>query len=243
MTAENVPPMEFVNVKVWDLPLRLFHWLLVAAIAIAFLSSEEDSVLNQWHVVSGWVAGILVVFRLAWGFVGGEHSRFANFIRPSRVAEHITGLLSGRGKATLGHNPLGGISVVILLALIVVTVWTGAFGGSAAENFHELIAWTLLAFVGLHIVAVVIMSFLERENLIRAMITGKKQADRHPGALDARRPSVVGIFVTAVALAGTIYAALQYDPQAFALRRTEAFEQRASTAGASSQPEQSEDSD
>lgn len=235
--------MESAKVRVWDLPLRLFHWLLVTAIAMAFLSSEEDSALNQWHVLAGWIAGILIVFRLVWGFVGGEHSRFADFIRPSRVGEHIAGLFNRRGKATLGHNPLGGISVVILLALTGVTVWTGAFGGKAAEDLHELVAWTLLAFVGLHIAAVVIMSFLERENLIRAMVTGKKQAVRHPGALDARRPSVLGIFAAAGVLAGTIYAVLQYDPQAFALRRAEAFERRASTADVSTQPERSEDED
>ena len=64
------------QVKVWDWPLRLFHWLLVIAIAVAFLSAEEDGLLNRWHVLSGWIAGILIVFRLLWGFVGGEHSRF-----------------------------------------------------------------------------------------------------------------------------------------------------------------------
>ena len=243
MTSKNLAPMGSVKVRVWDLPLRLFHWVLVTAVAIAFLSSEEDSVLNQWHVLAGWIAGTLIVFRLVWGFVGGEHSRFADFIRPSRVGEHITGLFKGHVKATLGHNPLGGISVVILLALTGVSVWTGAFGGKAAVDFHELVAWTLLAFVGLHIAAVVIMSFLERESLIRAMITGKKQAARHPGARDARRPSLLGIVAAAVVFAGTIYAVLQYDPEAFALRPTEAFEQRASTADASPQPEQSEDKD
>ena len=83
MTADST------RVKVWDLPLRLFHWLLVAAIAIAFLSAEEGSPLNQWHVLAGWVAGVLILFRLAWGFVGGEHSRFSDFIRPSRIAHHL----------------------------------------------------------------------------------------------------------------------------------------------------------
>src|SRR5690606_8568411 len=76
---------EHDRVKVWDLPLRLFHWTLVAAIALALLSSEEGSGLNKWHVLSGWVAGLLIVFRLIWGVVGGEHSRFSDFIRPSRI--------------------------------------------------------------------------------------------------------------------------------------------------------------
>jgi cytochrome b len=214
------------RVRVWDLPLRLFHWLLVLAIAVAFLSSEGDSPLNQWHVLSGWVAGILIVFRIVWGFVGGEHSRFVDFVRPGHVAEHISGLFRRRTESALGHNPLGGISVLVLLALAAVTVGTGAFGGERMEDLHELIAWTLLAFVGLHILAVVIMTLLERENLVRAMIVGTKSADLHPGAADAKRPSVLGLVVTAVVLAGTVYGILQYDPQAFTLRRAEAFENR-----------------
>jgi cytochrome b len=220
------------QVKVWDLPLRLFHWTLVVAVALAFLSSEEDSVLNQWHVLSGWVAGILIVFRLVWGVVGGEHSRFSDFIRPSRIAVHVSGLFRGRADATLGHNPLGAIAVLILLALIAVTVWTGAFGGEATKNLHEVIGWTLLAMVGLHVAAVIIMSLMERENLVRAMITGKKSAARHAGATDARPPSVVGVILAVLVLAGTVYAVLRYDPEAFTLRSTEAFEHRADSGTA-----------
>lgn len=218
------------QVAVWDLPLRLFHWTLVLAVALAFLSSEGDSPLNRWHVLAGWVAGILIVFRLVWGFVGGEHSRFADFIRPSRIGDHVGGLSRGSVERTLGHNPLGGMSVVVLLILIAGTVWTGAFGGEAAEDLHELIAWTLLAFVGLHIAAVVIMSVLQRENLVRAMLTGKKPAERHPGETNARRPGTAGVLVTIVILAGTVYAILRYDPQAFTLRSAESFEQRAGSA-------------
>jgi hypothetical protein len=69
--------------RVWDAPLRLFHWVLVAAIAVAFLSSEEDSPIAAWHMTAGWISAVLLVFRLVWGFVGGEHARFADFLRPS----------------------------------------------------------------------------------------------------------------------------------------------------------------
>lgn len=214
------------TVTVWDLPLRLFHWLLVAAIAVAFLSSEEDSALNQWHIISGWVAGILLAFRLVWGFVGGEHSRFANFLHPSRIGDHISGLLRGHQEPTLGHNPLGAVAVVILLSLIAVTVWTGAFGGEAAEETHEVIAWLLLAMIAIHVLAVIIMSVLERENLIRAMITGSKPADRHPSAADARMPGAIAVMVAVAVVAGAAYSILQYDPQAFTLRSADAFEHR-----------------
>ena len=213
------------EVKIWDLPLRLFHWLLVLTIAVAFLSAEEDSVLNHWHVLSGWVAGILIAFRLVWGFVGGEHSRFSDFLRPSRISDHLSGLLQGRLAATLGHNPLGAVSVLALLALVTGTVLTGALG--AGENLHEVVGWTLLALVSLHIVAVIAMSRLQRENLMRAMVTGNKPAARHPGAAGAKPPSILGIFVTAVVVAATVYLVLQYDPQAFTLRSADSFEHRA----------------
>lgn len=213
------------QVRVWDWPLRLFHWLLVIAIAVAFLSSEEGSALNRWHVLSGWVAGLLIVFRLIWGFVGGEHSRFSDFIRPSGLLNHLRDLGRGRVEPSLGHNPLGAVAVVLLLGLAAVTVLTGAFGGEAAEDIHELIGWTLLAMILVHIVAVIGMSLLQRENLIRAMITGTKARSRHPSAADARSPGIVGAGLTILVVSGALYAILKYDPHAFTLRSSSAFEQ------------------
>jgi cytochrome b len=219
------------RVKVWDLPLRLFHWALVIAIAIAFLSAEEDSALNEWHVLSGWIAGVLIVFRVVWGFVGGEHSRFSDFVHPSRIPDHVSDLLRGRAEATLGHNPLGAMSVLLLLVLIAATVWTGAFGGESVEDLHEIIGWTLLAIVALHVAAVIVMSVLQRENLARAMVTGDKPAARHLGAVDSRPPSLIGIILALLVVIGCVYAVLEYDPQAFTLRSAEAFEHRAAAAG------------
>lgn len=218
--------------RVWDLPLRLFHWLLVVAIAVAFLSSEEDSALNQWHVLSGWTAGLLIVFRLIWGFVGGEHSRFSDFVRPSRVASHVAVLVRGHSEPSIGHNPLGAVAVVILLALAAITVWTGAFGGEAAEELHEIVAWTLLAMVAIHVVAVIVMSLLERENLLRAMITGSKLRAVHPGACDAKRPAAFAFAAATVAVIGVAYMIIQYDSAAFTLRSSEAYEHREDAAGA-----------
>ena len=223
------------SVRVWDLPLRFFHWLLVLAVVLAFLSSEEDSPLNQWHIVAGWVAGILIAFRIVWGLVGGEHSRFVDFVRPSRIGEHIKSLFGARAEPTVGHNPLGGLSVIILLALTGLTVATGAFGGEPAEDLHKVIAWTLLAFVGIHVAAVLLMSLFQRENLVTAMITGKKALARHDGAIDARRPSAVGVEIAIIVVAATIYGVLQYDPQAFTLRGAEAFQERGGSIGDSSQ--------
>jgi cytochrome b len=230
------------RIRVWDLPVRIFHWTLVLAIAVAFLSAEEDSALNQWHVLSGWVAGLLIVFRLAWGFVGGEHSRFADFVRPGRIASHLSGLMRGHAEPALGHNPLGALAVLVLLALAAVTIWTGAFGGEPAEELHELVGWTLLAMVVLHVVAVIVMSRLERENLVAAMITGAKPADRHPGAADARPPSLLGLLAALLVTAAAGYFILRYDPQAFTPRSAESFEHRAD-AGADGQAEPRRDHD
>lgn len=219
------------RVKVWDLPLRLFHWALVIVVALAFLSSEEESALNNWHVLAGWLAAILIMFRLAWGFIGGEHSRFSGFIRPSLIPHHIAVLTRGHSEPSLGHNPLGAVAVVALLALAAATIWTGAFGGEAFEEAHELIAWVLLAMVAVHIVAVILMSTLERENLVRAMVTGSKPAARHPGAGDARAPSAMAWLLGAMVVATTSYLIARYDPAAFALRSAESFEHRAKAGG------------
>ena len=229
------------SIRVWDLPLRLFHWALVAAIAVALLSAEEGSPLNDLHVMAGWTVGVLVVFRLVWGFVGGEHSRFADFVRPSRIGHHIAGLAGKRREASLGHNPMGAIAVIALLALAGATVWTGAFG--SGEDLHEVLGWTMLALVGVHIVAVIVMSRIERENLVRAMVTGRKPADRHPGAADATRPGVFALVLGIAVIAGTIFAIVQYDPQAFTQRSAEAFEHRGDAAPERAYREEREERD
>lgn len=231
------------RVKVWDLAIRLFHWTLVIAITLAFLSSEENSTLNNWHVLSGWIAAVLIVFRLAWGFIGGEHSRFSDFIRPSRISPHIASLVRGQREPTLGHNPLGAVAVVALLTLTAATVWTGAFGGEAAEELHEVIAWVLLAMVALHVLAVTVMSALERENLVRAMVTGDKPAARHPGAVDAKSPGVTAWLLGAVVVGATSYLIVQYDRDAFTLRSAESFEQDADPHRGITELEYREDGD
>lgn len=225
------------RLRVWDVPLRLFHWLLVAAVSLALLSAEEESPLNDWHMLSGWVAGLLVAFRVVWGFVGGEHARFAGFVRPSAIGNHVRELMRGRPRATLGHNALGALSVLLLLAMVAGTVWTGAI---LAEDVHELLGWSLLALVIVHVVAVVLMSLLTRENLVRAMIDGTKPADRHPSLQDARAPGPVAYIVALVALAGGAWAVTRYDPQAFTLRSAESYE-HASDSDAAAHAEEPDD--
>lgn len=215
------------RIRVWDLPLRLFHWLLVAAVAVAFLSSEEESALNAYHMLSGWIAAVLIAFRLVWGIVGGEHSRFTSFVKPSAIGQHVRELLAGRPAPTIGHSALGALSVILLLSFVAATVWTGAtLAEGADEELHEIIAWSLLALVAIHILAVMVMSLLTRENLVAAMVSGRKPARLHPEARDARRPPLLGVLLGVAALAGAVLAIRAYDRDAFTLRNTEAFEHR-----------------
>lgn len=239
MSASATPPIR--TIKTWDLGVRLFHWLLVTSIALAFLSSEEDSVLSAWHEPAGWVAAVLIAFRLIWGVVGGEHARFVNLIRPSRMKRHVTGLLAGRVHASLGHNPLGGIAVLGLLALTAGTVFTGITGG---EDVHEVIAWTLLAMIALHVVAVVAMTFLTRDNLIGAMITGRKKTTHFPHAQDAAPPARLAVPLAMLAVAGSGFAATRIDPNAFAPgTRAEAGESSESGDAEAREEEHEEDED
>lgn len=197
------------TIRVWDPGVRAFHWLLVIAVAAAFLSSEEDSALAAWHLPIGWIAALLIVFRLVWGFVGGEHARFAGFIRLSRIGVHIEDLFLGKVEPSIGHNPLGALAVVALLALVATTVVTGALGG---DEIHEVIAYVLLGLVVVHVVAVLSMSVMTKENLIVAMLTGKKRASRHPGAKDADPPAKLAAPIAALAVGAVVYGATKADP-------------------------------
>lgn len=214
MSTSNSPK---TNLRVWDLPTRLFHWLLVLAVALAFLSSDEDGALGAWHQAAGWAAALLIAFRLVWGFVGGEHARFADFLRPGRIAAHLRAVFGGRTQPELGHNPLGAVAIVAILALVAGAVITGVqmLKGGGEEELHEVVAYGLLALVGAHVAAVVVMSIASRENLVRAMVTGVKPAGRHPGCADARPAPAFALPLAALAAAAVAYGATRIDPQAF----------------------------
>lgn len=216
---------------VWDLPLRLFHWLLAVVIAIAFLSSEEDSALAVWHIAAGWVAAVLIVFRIAWGIVGGEHARFANFIRPAQVIGHLKGLASGRAERTVGHNPAGGFAALLLLGLVAVVVATGWVVVQGGEvDLHETTAWVLLGLVGVHVVAVVATSLLSRENLVRAMVTGRKRLADHPHAAQARTAGPAALLLALLVSGAATAGILGLDPQAFSPQAGEGAERAGEAA-------------
>ena len=168
------------RVLVWDAPVRIFHWLTVLSFAGAWLTAESE----RWrllHVTLGYTLAGLVVFRLLWGLIGTRHARFASFVRsPAAAARYLRSLLSGRPEHHAGHNPAGALAIVALLALALVVTLSGwahyneLFGGWT-EDLHEATANGLLALVGVHVAAVLLASRLHRENLVGAMVSGRKR--------------------------------------------------------------------
>ena len=166
-------------VKVWDLPVRLFHWSLVACFAGAWLSSDDAEALHQWL---GYGALGLIAFRLVWGFVGSHHARFANFVpRPGTLAAYVLLMLRRREPRYLGHNPAAAVMILFLIAMVAVIGTTGwlmttdwGWGSDPLETIHEGAAELALAAVGVHICAAIYESLRHRENLVVARITGIK---------------------------------------------------------------------
>lgn len=167
-------------VKVWDPFVRLFHWALVGFFAFSFLTGDEW---KDAHTVSGYVIGALVTFRVIWGLIGSEHARFSSFIfSPLTVLRFLADTAAMRAKRYLGHNPAGGAMVIALLLMISGIVTTGYmmttdayWGIEWVEDTHKVLVYSTLGLIVLHIAGVLLASFEHRENLVSAMITGKKR--------------------------------------------------------------------
>jgi len=188
------------SIKVWDVVVRFCHWSLVVFFSLCYLTGDE---LDVVHAYLGYGILILLGVRVIWGLIGTKYARFSEFIYGwGRVREYVNGLVIGRPQAYLGHNPVGGWMVVLLLLFVLLTCWTGleAYGqqgygpfsqqssvaadaDESGENdhanelwseLHEVLADITLFLVFVHIVGVIVSSLLHRENLVRAMWTGYK---------------------------------------------------------------------
>ena len=181
------------QIKVWDPLIRIFHWTLVGAFAIAFVTEDE------WlipHVYAGYTVIALLAIRLFWGFIGTRYARFSDFVRPPREAmNYLKGMLSHRSKRYIGHNPAGGLMILVLLISLLITSLSGlvtygieGFGPLADwlqglgvwndetfEEIHEFFANFTLLLVAIHLAGVLVGSLAHGENLVRAMITGVKR--------------------------------------------------------------------
>lgn len=178
------------KVLIWDWPVRIGHWLMVGGFALAWLTAESES----WrlvHALAGGTVGAVAAFRVLWGFLGSRHARFADFVRgPVAVREYFSALLAGRPQHFAGHNPAGALAIVALLFLALLTTLCGwatynDLGGDWLEEAHEVLAGGMLAVVCLHLAGVLVGSLAHRENLVRAMLTGRKLAAAGEGIVSA----------------------------------------------------------
>lgn len=216
--ARSSSPAAGKQVLVWDAPVRVFHWLMVLCFAGAYITSESES----WrlvHVTLGYTMAGLVVFRILWGFVGTRHARFSSFVRgPKAVASYLRSLLQRTPEHHTGHNPAGALAIVALLGLtatIAATGWTtyNDLAGEWVAELHEVVANGMLLLVGVHIAAVVVSSWLHKENLARAMLTGRKHGTPEQGV---RRSWSVLAAVLLAAVLGFWYLQWQSAPAAAA---------------------------
>lgn len=168
------------TVRVWDPVVRIFHWSLVLAFVIAWASGDE---LQSLHETAGYAIAGLLAIRVVWGFIGTRHARFSDFIyRPSAVTGYLIDTVRLRARRYLGHNPAGGAMVLALIAMLAATCTTGFmmttdayWGVDWVEETHELAANLSIVLIGLHLVGVFVASAEHRENLVTAMITGRKR--------------------------------------------------------------------
>lgn len=205
------------SIRVWDLPTRLFHWLLVACIIGSVVTSQIGGNAMIWHFRFGFAIASLLLFRIVWGLVGGRWSRFASFLySPGTVVRYLKG--QSRPEHTVGHNPLGAASVFAMLVFLVAQVSSGvvsddeiaAVGPFAKFVSNATVSWAttyhksygkyaLIALIVLHLLAIAFYYFGKRENLVRPMLDGDKRA---PGAgLQPSRDDAASRLAAAIVLA------------------------------------------
>ncbi|MFO1081696.1 MAG: cytochrome b/b6 domain-containing protein [Reyranellaceae bacterium] len=216
------------RIRIWDLPVRLFHWALVVLIAVSYFSGRAGEAWIKLHFWSGYAILTLLLFRIVWGFVGSTTARFSDFVRgPAAWLRYLGGLLSGRASVEVGHNPVGGIMVVVLLLAVLAQVSAGLFAADTDTGmingplanliadkwvdrltaFHKFWVNVLLLLIALHVCAALFYLVWKRQNLIRAMVLGSKpRADvvppggREPALRFASGRLAVSVLVAAAAL-------------------------------------------
>jgi cytochrome b len=208
---------DLVKIAVWDYPVRIGHWLLVVLLCISWWTGEKGEM--QWHRLSGYSILAVVLFRLYWGFAGTMTARFSHFVRaPNTVLKYAGGLLKRDTRASLGHNPIGGWSVLVLLTTLFVQTLLGLFAvdvdgvesgplsylvsfdsGRAAAKVHGLVFDLLEVLVVVHLIAISFYFFYKRQNLTWAMLVGTKYLPATDSSirpeLEVTRRTAVGIIL------------------------------------------------
>jgi len=206
------------SIHVWDLPLRLFHWALVALVIAAVVSAKLGGNALDWHVRFGLATLALLIFRLLWGFIGGTHAKFSNFIRGPKT---IWAYLKGLADKPLGHNPMGALSVIAILLVLFAQAITGLFSNDDIltegplyaliskdtsdylTHLHTLNQYLMYGLLALHVGAILYYRLFKKENLVRPMFTGRKYvhpsiAEIYNGSVGSLRSAVVVISASSV---------------------------------------------
>ena len=186
------------RVLIWDLPTRVFHWVLAFSFFGAYLLAESER-MRHIHVMFGYTVFALTMFRLLWGFIGSRYARFSSFaFGPRAVFDHVRGLATRSGPEHAGHTPAGSWAIWLMLALALITAASGYLyynevGGEAMEEVHEAAANAWLFVVFVHVAGVIVSSLVERRNLVLAMVTGYKTLARAPEKV--RSASMLGVLM------------------------------------------------
>jgi cytochrome b len=189
------------RILVWDFPTRIFHWTLALSFLGAYLTAETERY-RDLHVSLGYLMLGLIAFRLIWGFAGTRYARFSSFLfKPSEIMGYVRSLIARKPQHYIGHNPAGGVAIFLLLGLTLLTGVSGVLlfqevGGEMFEELHEGAANFMLLIVFIHIAGVVVSSWLHRENLARAMVTGYKNGG--PAAGIHRAYAWLGVIMAAI---------------------------------------------
>jgi cytochrome b len=205
---------------VWDWPVRVFHWLLAICVAGSWATHYAGLEWFEWHRRLGYTTLVLVAFRIVWGFVGTRHARFGSFMRgPRAMVDYLQGLGTG-AIATPGHNPLGALSVIAFLLVLLVQAATGLFANDEIANAGPFFGWVdpatsnrltsvhhfnsnvLLGLIALHLLAVAYYDVIRRSGLTRALLTGRKPGvDGVDGSRGVLAVVIVVLLSAALALA------------------------------------------
>lgn len=210
---------ERIRILVWDLPVRLFHWLLSAGFAAALLLAtlaSDDGPVFPLHMIIGLVLAFMVVLRIVWGFIGTHYARFRSFLfGPFETTAYLRSAARREGgRHYTGHNPGASWAIYAMLALILgtgITGWMSAQGaGDALEELHELLAWSTVAVVAIHVLGVIAHVVMRRENVVLAMISGRKRGERGAAIPSPRAGSALVFLLLTGWWAASLFAG--YDP-------------------------------
>ncbi|BBO84040.1 cytochrome b/b6 domain-containing protein [Desulfosarcina ovata] len=212
------------QVQIWDLPTRIFHWALVAFVGGCFVTAKLGGNLMVYHIYSGLMVLGLLLFRMVWGVVGSRTARFSHFVRGPRAAwQYARSLTGSHPQHVLGHNPLGGWSIVAMLLALVIQATTGLFANDEIFTYgplysmvseatsirlteiHRLNQGVIAGLVGLHLLAVLFYLGVKRENLIMPMINGRKPGSPSPKTELKTPPLWVALLVLAFAAASVYF--------------------------------------